>query len=84
LIFKPASPTRVLYTATVEDEPEEPHNNFLAGHDNFPTDLFDMSQALDDLGNLDAEFWGPGDRLYCNYHPKLNGTFLKAILTACK
>jgi hypothetical protein len=24
--------------------------------------------------NLDAEFWGPGDKLYRNYHPQLNGS----------
>jgi len=26
------------------------------------------------LNNLDAEFWGPGDKLYRNYHPRLNGS----------
>jgi hypothetical protein len=26
------------------------------------------------LDNLDAEFWGPGDKLYRNYHPRLNGS----------
>ncbi|KIK34573.1 hypothetical protein CY34DRAFT_17621 [Suillus luteus UH-Slu-Lm8-n1] len=60
-IFKPASPTR-LYTPTGEDEPEEQRNDLLAGHDDFPAGH----------DNLDTEFWGAGDRLYCNHHPKLN------------
>ncbi|KAG1884298.1 hypothetical protein F4604DRAFT_1878722 [Suillus subluteus] len=60
-------------SAPVEDEPEEPHNNFPADHDDFPTDSFDAGQALDEPDNLEMKFWGPGDKLYCNYHPKLNG-----------
>ncbi|KAG1724210.1 uncharacterized protein EDB91DRAFT_1255351 [Suillus paluster] len=70
--FISAPSTSVSYTATVEDEPEEPHNDFLAGHDDFSTGLFDVGQALDEPDNLDTQFVGPGDRLYCNYHPKLN------------
>jgi hypothetical protein len=62
-----------LYSATVEDEPEEPDNAFFVGHDDFPQAA---GQALNEPDNtIDAEFWGPGDRLYRNYHPKLNGTF---------
>ncbi|KAG1743668.1 uncharacterized protein EDB91DRAFT_1247159 [Suillus paluster] len=70
--FISAPTTSISYTATVEDEPEEPHNNFLAGHDDFSTRLFDAGQALDEPDNLDTQFVGPGDRLYRNYHLKLN------------
>lgn len=74
--FISAPTTSVSHTATVEDEPKEPHNDFLAGHDDFSAGLSDVGQALDEPDNLDTQFVGPGDRLYRNYHPKLNGTFL--------
>ncbi|KAG2126953.1 hypothetical protein DEU56DRAFT_872848 [Suillus clintonianus] len=70
--FISAPTTSVSHTATVEDEPEEPHNDFLAGHDDFSAGLSDAGQALDEPDNLDTQFVGPGDRLYRNYHPKLN------------
>ncbi|KAG2339139.1 hypothetical protein BDR05DRAFT_977855 [Suillus weaverae] len=70
--FISAPTTGISHTATVEDEPEEPHNDFLAGHDDFSASLFDVGQALDEPDHLDTQFVGPGDRLYRNYHPKLN------------
>ncbi|KAG1862715.1 hypothetical protein DFJ58DRAFT_715183 [Suillus subalutaceus] len=75
--FISAPTTGVSHTATVEDEPEEPHNDFFAGHDDFSAGLLDAGQALDEPDHLDTQFVGPGDRLYRNYHPKLNGQFLE-------
>ncbi|KAG2106172.1 uncharacterized protein F5147DRAFT_746322 [Suillus discolor] len=71
--FTSAPTASVSYSATVEDEPEEPHDTFFIGHDDFPAGSFDAGQTLNEPDNMDMEFWGPGDRLYCNYHPKLNG-----------
>ncbi|KAG2112034.1 uncharacterized protein F5147DRAFT_744677 [Suillus discolor] len=70
--FTSAPTTSVSYSATVEDEPEEPHDTFFIGHDDFPAGSFDAGQTLNEPDNMDTEFWGPGDRLYRNYHPKLN------------
>ncbi|KAG0698488.1 hypothetical protein DFH29DRAFT_1002799 [Suillus ampliporus] len=77
--FRPAPTASISYTATVEDKPKVLHNNFLAADDdfpagdyNFPAGLFDVDQVLNEPDNMDTVFWGPGDRLYCNYHPKLN------------
>ncbi|KAG1862827.1 hypothetical protein DFJ58DRAFT_725310 [Suillus subalutaceus] len=49
--FTSAPTTSVSYSATVEDEPEELHDNFFAG-DNFPAGSFDAGQALDKPDNL--------------------------------
>ena len=82
--------------SSIEDEPKELLNNFLthhnnfpadhddffAGHDDFPAGSFDAGQALNEPDNLDAKFWEPGDKLYHNCHPKLNGTFLEALLAS--
>ncbi|KAG1745479.1 uncharacterized protein EDB91DRAFT_1236359 [Suillus paluster] len=79
---------RVSHTATVEDEPDELlDNDFPRDHNKFPAGDYDLSEGLSDLGqalnepansdNVDTEFWGPGDRLYCNCHSKLNGQFLE-------
>ncbi|KAG2151076.1 uncharacterized protein EDB93DRAFT_1240140 [Suillus bovinus] len=74
--------TSVSHTTTVEEQPEvldghfsAGHDNISAGGDNFPAGTSDPSQALNEPDipdNLNAEFFGPGDRLYRNYHPKLN------------
>ncbi|KAG2345490.1 hypothetical protein BDR05DRAFT_998120 [Suillus weaverae] len=75
--FTSAPTASVSYSAAVhvEDEPEEQHNFFSVGHDDFPQaeGLSDVGQALNEPDNMDTEFWGPGDRLYHNYHPNLNG-----------
>ncbi|KAG2149100.1 uncharacterized protein EDB93DRAFT_1240422 [Suillus bovinus] len=82
-IFGPApATTSVSHTTTVEEQPEvldghfsAGHDNISAGGDNFPAGTSDPSQALNEPDipdNLNAEFFGPGDRLYRNYHPKLN------------
>ncbi|KAG1862611.1 hypothetical protein F4604DRAFT_1882264 [Suillus subluteus] len=72
----------VSHTVTVEDEPKLPVNNPPAGDNNrpadnndLPADLSDPGQAFDESNNLvdaDTVFFRPGDRLYCNYQPKLN------------
>ncbi|KAG1743142.1 hypothetical protein EDB19DRAFT_1894810 [Suillus lakei] len=74
--------TTVSHTVTVEDEPELPVNDPPAGDNDCPADnndlpagLSDSGQAFDESNNLvdvDNIFFGPGDRLYHNYHPKLN------------
>ncbi|KAG1725443.1 hypothetical protein EDB19DRAFT_1833778 [Suillus lakei] len=79
--------TTISHTVTVEDEPELPVNDPPAGDNDCPADnndlpagLSDSGQAFDESNNLvdvDNIFFGPGDRLYCNYHPKLNGHFLE-------
>ncbi|KAG1743374.1 hypothetical protein EDD22DRAFT_958799 [Suillus occidentalis] len=82
-IFGPApATTGVSHTATVEEQPEVLDGYFPAGHDdisaggdNFPAGTSDPSQALNEPDipdDLNAEFFGLGDRLYRNYHPKLN------------
>lgn len=75
--FKSTPTASVWYSATVEDEPEEQHNAFFAGNDDFPQaeGSSDAGQALNEPDNMDTEFWGPGDRLYRNYHPELNSMF---------
>ncbi|KAG2124061.1 hypothetical protein DEU56DRAFT_923674 [Suillus clintonianus] len=72
----------VSHTVTVEDEPELPVDNHPAGNNDrpadnndLPADLSDPGQAFDESNNpvdADTVFFGPGDRLYRNYHPKLN------------
>ncbi|KAG1902517.1 uncharacterized protein F5891DRAFT_1127522 [Suillus fuscotomentosus] len=82
-IFRPApATTSISHTTTVEEQPEVLDGHFPAGHDdisaggdNFPEGISDPSPALDEPDipdDLNAEFFGPGDRLYHNYHPKLN------------
>ncbi|KAG1726637.1 uncharacterized protein EDB91DRAFT_1239630 [Suillus paluster] len=39
-----------------KDEPKEPHNDFLAGHDDFSAGLFDVGQALNEPDNLDTQY----------------------------
>ncbi|KAG1726100.1 hypothetical protein EDB19DRAFT_1945348 [Suillus lakei] len=69
--------------ATVsQDEPELLVDDYPAGDNNLPAgddglwaDSFDLGQAFNEPDNsVDADmgFFGPGDRLYRNYHPRLN------------
>ncbi|KAG1867264.1 hypothetical protein DFJ58DRAFT_714463 [Suillus subalutaceus] len=52
--FTSAPTTSVSYSATVEDEPEEPHDNFFAG-DNFPAGSFDAGRPCDATGQFLAD-----------------------------
>ncbi|KAG2029774.1 hypothetical protein BDR03DRAFT_936783 [Suillus americanus] len=79
--------TTVSHTVMVKDEPELPVNDPPAGNNDcpvdnndLPADLSDPGQAFDESNNpvnVDNIFFGSGDRLYRNYHPKLNGLFLE-------
>ncbi|KAG1871546.1 hypothetical protein F4604DRAFT_1881168 [Suillus subluteus] len=75
-IFRSApTTTSISQTTTVEDQPEILDDGFLAGDNNFPAGISDPGQAHDEPDipdDMNTEFWGPGDRLYRNYHPKLN------------
>lgn len=80
----------VSHTTTVGDDSEElPDDNFTADHNDFSPGEYDLPAGSPDLGqsfgepdnpdNVDTEFWGPRDKLYRNFHSKLNGTFLNVF-----